>query len=256
MFNPCDMFSLTGRTAIVTGGATGLGLAVTRCLAGAGARVAVMARSEPAKTAAALAEFGDRARYYQFEVTNTDAAPGMIERVTADLGPVDILVNNAGNHLKKPIGETSVEEYRHVLDVHLVASFAMAKSAIPGMRERGRGSIIFMASMSSFIGLPQVSGYASAKAGYLGLVRTLASECGGDGVRVNAIAPGWMDTPMYRNVVENDPPRRVKILARIPMGKEGDPMDIGMAALYLASDAAGYVNGVCLPVDGGGLIGF
>ena len=101
-----------------------------------------------------------------------------------------------------------------------------------------------------------MAGYSTAKAGYLGLVHTLAAECGADGVRVNAIAPGWVDTPMFHKATDTDPQRLGKILGRIPMGHVGDPGDIGMAAVFLASDAAKYITGVCLPVDGGALIGF
>ncbi|MDR1534936.1 MAG: SDR family oxidoreductase [Planctomycetota bacterium] len=256
MINLREFLSLSGRTAVVTGGASGIGLAVVGCLAGAGARVAVIARRDPDLALPALAEFGDGVRYYRFDITDTARTPETIEKIASECGPVDILVNNAGIHCKKPIEEMSVDDYQAVLTAHLVASFALTKAVIPGMRSRKRGSVIFMASMASFMGLPYVAGYASAKAGCLGMVRTLASECGSDGIRINAIAPGWIDTPMLHQVVDGDPPRRRKILGRIPMGKLGEPLDIGMAALYLASDAARYVTGACLPVDGGGLIGF
>lgn len=251
-----DWFSLEGRTAVVTGGASGLGLGITACMAQAGARVAVIGSSSEEKAAAALAPFGDQVGYYSFDITETDKSQALADRIEKDFGRIDILVNNAGNHCKKPIEEMSVEEYCSVLRVHLVGAFALSKAVIPKMKKNHKGSILFQASMTSYIGQPYVTGYATAKSGYLGMVRTLAAECGADGIRVNAIAPGWIDTPMFHKATDNDPERLAKIMGRIPMKRIGDPMDIGRAAVFLCSDAAGYINGVCLPVDGGAVIGF
>lgn len=249
-------YSLAGQNAVVTGGASGLGLAITRCLIGAGAKVAVLGRSEEANAADTLAEFGDRAAYYRFDITETDKAQAIADRITAEQGPVSILVNNAGNHCKKFIWEMSVEEYVSVLNVHLVGAFALTKAFVPQMKERRHGRIIFQASMTSYIGQPQVAGYSSAKAGYLGLIHTLTAELAEYGITVNAIAPGWIDTPMFRKATDNDQPRLAKIMGRIPAKRVGDPMDVGMCAAFLCSDAARYISGACIPVDGGALIGF
>ena len=135
-------------------------------------------------------------------------------------------------------------------------AFALTKAFIPQMKERGWGRIIFQASMTSYIGQPQVCGYSTAKAGYLGLIHTLTAEVAEYGITVNAIAPGWIDTPMFHKAVDNDPPRLAKILGRIPAKSVGDPMDVGMCAAFLCSDAARYISGTCIPVDGGALIGF
>ena len=169
---------------------------------------------------------------------------------------MDILVNNAGNHCKKYIWDMTVDEYKDVLNVHLVGSFALTKAVVPYMKEQKRGRIIFQASMTSYIGQPQVSGYSTAKAGFLGLIHTLTAELAEYGVTVNAIAPGWIDTPMFHKAVDNDPPRLAKIMGRIPAKTVGDPMDVGMCAAFLCSDAARYISGSCIPVDGGALIGF
>ena len=158
--------------------------------------------------------------------------------------------------IKKYIEDMTVEDYVKVLNVHLVGAFALTKALFPHMKGQGKGSILFQASMTSYIGQPQVAGYATAKAGYLGLVHTLAAEGGPYGVRVNAIAPGWIDTPMFHKATDGDQVRLGKILGRIPMQKVGSVTDIGMAAVFLSSDAAGYISGTCLPVDGGALIGF
>ena len=253
-FNIQKWYDLSGRLAVVTGGATGIGLAITRCLISAGAKVIVLS-SNP-KNAQALAEFGDKAVFYPFNITDTDRAPEMAERIMAEHGPVDILINNAGNHCKKSIEEMTVEEYKGVLDVHLIGAFALTKAFVPQMKARGWGRILFMASMTSYIGQPMVAGYSTAKAGYLGLIHTLTAELAASGVTVIAIAPGWIDTPMFHKAVDNDPPRLAKIMGRIPAKDVGDPMDIGMCAAFLCSDAARYISGSCIPVDGGALIGF
>ncbi len=256
MIDMNEMYSLEGRCAVVTGGSTGLGLATTRALVASGAKVLVLSFEAKEQASEALAEFGDRVAFYQFDITDTDNTPALVETLIAEHGPITILVNNAGNHCKKPIEEMSVDEYQKVLDVHLVGAFALTKALVPHMKAQKLGSIIFMASMTSYIGQPAVAGYSTAKAGILGLVHTLATECGPENVRINAVAPGWIDTPMFHKATDNDPPRLSKILGRIPMNRVGDPMDIGMAVSFLSSEAARYINGICLPVDGGALIGF
>ena len=150
----------------------------------------------------------------------------------------------------------SVEEYVSVLNVHLVGAFALTKAFVPQMKELGHGRILFQASMTSYIGQPQVAGYSTAKAGYLGLIHTLTAELAEYGITVNAIAPGWIDTPMFHKATDNDPPRLAKIMGRIPAKTVGDPMDVGMCAAFLCSEAARYISGTCIPVDGGALIGF
>ena len=244
------LFSLKGQTAIITGATSGLGLAIAECLTAAGAKVIVLGRSR------APLDLGPDVYYYPFDVTDTDRTDGMVNQIIAEHGDISILINNAGNHCKKPIEEMTVEDYVSVLNVHLVGAFALTKAIVPHMKSNQKGSILFQASMTSYIGQPNVAGYATAKAGYLGLVHTLASECGASGVRVNAIAPGWIDTPMFRKATDNDPERLNKIMGRIPMKTVGAPSDIGAAAVFLCSDAAKYITGICLPVDGGALIGF
>lgn len=259
MLNHFDIqrfYSLKGQTAVVTGGSTGLGLAVTRCLINAGARVAVLSFETPEQAQGALAEFGDAVSFYQFDITHTEETQAMADRVIADFGKVSILVNNAGNHCKKYIWDMSVEEYKSVLDVHLVGAFALTKAFVPHMMGNRYGRILFQASMTSYIGQPMVAGYSTAKAGYLGLIHTLTAELAEFGITVNAIAPGWIDTPMFHKATDTDPQRLAKIMGRIPAKTVGDPMDVGMCAAFLCSEAARYISGSCIPVDGGALIGF
>ncbi len=255
-FNINDVYSLEGQTAVVTGGSTGLGLAITRSLISAGAKVVVVSFESSEQAEEALSEFGENAVFYQFDITNTDHTQKIVDNIIDEQGQISILINNAGNHCKKFIWDMTVEDFVNVLDVHLIGAFAFTKALIPHMKKHKQGSIVFMASMTSYIGQPQVSGYSTAKAGYLGLVHTLTAECAEFGIRVNAIAPGWIDTPMFHKATDNDPERLSKIMGRIPAKKTGDPMDIGMCAAFLCSDAARYINGTCIPVDGGALIGF
>lgn len=255
-FDIFDYYKLTGKTAVITGGATGLGLAITRCLVSAGAKAVVLGSRQPEQAGEALEEFGDRAVYYQFDITDTDRTKDIADRICRDQGEVGILINNAGNHCKKYIWDMSVEEYANVLNVHLTGAFALTKALVPVMKENGYGRILFQASMTSYIGQPQVSGYATAKAGYLGLIHTLTAELAQYGITVNAIAPGWIDTPMFHKATDNDPQRLGKIMGRIPAKTIGDPMDVGMCAAFLCSEAARYITGCCIPVDGGALIGF
>ena len=255
-FNIGSFYSLDGKTAVVTGGSTGLGLAITRCLISAGAKVVVLSFEDPSQAQGALAEFGDKAVFYQFDITKTDEAQAMADRVIRECGSISILVNNAGNHCKKYIWDMTVEDYRRVLDVHLVGAFALTKAFVPHMMENRYGRILFQASMTSFIGQPMVAGYSTAMAGYLGLIHTLTAELAEYGITVNAIAPGWIDTPMFHKATDNDPPRLAKIIGRIPAKSVGDPMDVGMCAAFLCSEAARYISGSCIPVDGGALIGF
>jgi len=252
---PENPFSLRGETAIVTGGATGLGFGVATALVHAGARVVLVGRRETALQEAA-ATLGRETIYEVQDITEPGSAPRLIHRVEERAGPVSILINNAGNHVKKPARETTREDFLAILDTHVLAAFELTKAVVGGMVERQHGSIIFMASMTSIIGQPKVVAYSAAKSAYLGIVRTLSSELSASGVRVNAIAPGWIDSPMLHRALAGDEDRKRRILTRTPMARFGRPEDIGWAAVYLSSPAAQFITGVLLPVDGGASIGF
>lgn len=249
--NHTSPFSLAGETALITGGGSGLGLGIARCFVKAGARVILVGRREDV-LATACAELGDSASFIAHDVTDVSGAEALIQRT----GPISILVNNAGIHLKKDAVDTTPDEFSNVLQTHVIAAHALTRAVLPGMIERGHGNILFTASMASLFGIPKVVAYAAAKSAHLGMVRTLAAEVSSLGVRVNAIAPGWIDSAMMRGALDNDPARRDKILGRTPMNCFGDTDDIGWAAVYLCSEAAKFVTGVVLPVDGGASIGF
>jgi NAD(P)-dependent dehydrogenase (short-subunit alcohol dehydrogenase family) len=248
-------FTLNGQTAIVTGGGTGLGLGITRCLLQAGAKVVITGRREDVLAEAAQ-ELGEKAIPMVVDVTDTRTLPAFVERVTREVGAPDILVNNAGIHVKKPALEMSDEDFTSVLHTHLTGAFALTRAVAPGMLQRGKGSIVFVSSMTAYMGMPLVAGYATAKSGVIGLVRTLSAEFAPKGVRVNAVAPGWIDTPMLRRAISADAERERKIKGRIQIEGFGAPEDVGWAAVYLCSEAARYVTGVILPVDGGGHASF
>jgi gluconate 5-dehydrogenase len=248
-------FELTGKTALITGGGSGLGLGIAKGMAAHGAKVILTGRTEE-RLQRACEEIGDQAFAAPLDVTKLDGIPPYVDEITDRIGAVDILVNNAGVHLKKPAEEITDAEFQTVLSTHVNASFALSREFGKGMLERGQGSILFIASMASLFGISQVAAYSAAKTAQLGLVRSLAVEFGSRGVRVNAIAPGWIHSEMMHKAVNADPARKEKILGRTPLGDFGDPEDIASAAVYLSSPAAKFVTGVCLPVDGGASIGF
>jgi len=250
-----DIFSLTGKVALVTGGGTGLGEAIAAGLHQAGARVVIVGRRE-IELARSVDRIGPGASYMVHDLTQVDAAEGLVARIGAEVGPIDCLVNNAGIHLKKPALDTTVDEFQRVLMTHVLGAHALTRAVAPGMIARQNGTVLFIASMASLFGIPQVVAYSAAKSAYLGMVRTLATEWSPHGVRVNAIAPGWIESPMSTKALAGDPARRDKILGRTPMGRLGQPEDVAWAAVYLASAAGRFVTGIVLPVDGGASIGF
>jgi gluconate 5-dehydrogenase len=243
-------FRLDGKTALVTGGGTGLGLAIARCLTAAGARVLIAGRRLDVLEQAAADTPGLVPMMLDL------ARPAEIAGFAAAAGPVDILVNNAGNTVKKPFAESSLADFDEVFDVHVRGALELTRQIVPGQAARGGGVVLFIASMTSFIGQPLVLGYTAAKSAIVGIVRGLSAEFAGQGVRVNAVAPGWIDTDLFRAATAGDPARREKILGRIQAKRLGAAEDIGWACVYLAAPASGYVTGQTLVVDGGALVGF
>lgn len=252
---PRDPFRLDGEVALITGGGTGLGLGMARALHAAGAQVVLVGRREEMVRGAAE-ELGKGAHWEAADVTDFASLPALVERVIARCGKVSILLNNAGINFKKLAVDTPVEDFSTMLDTHVLAAHALTRAVLPGMLAAGHGSILFTASMTSLIGMPGVVAYSAAKSAYVGMVRALSCEVAGQGVRVNAIAPGWIESPMLRKALDGDPARSNRILQRTPMGRFGEPEDIGLAAVYLCSPAARFVTGVLLPVDGGASQGF
>jgi NAD(P)-dependent dehydrogenase (short-subunit alcohol dehydrogenase family) len=248
-------FSLDEDVALVTGGGTGLGFAIAKALRDFGARVVIAGRRE-AVLQRAVESLGKGVTYEVHDVVDVDSAPAFANEIAAGAGPITILVNNAGVHLKKPAEDTTAREFQGILETHVMGSFGLSAAVIPYMRQAGHGSILFMASMTSLIGMPNAIAYSAAKSAYLGMVRTLASELSSGGIRVNAIAPGWIETPMLHKALAGDSARKNRILERTPMNRFGQPEDVAWAAAFLCSPASRFITGVVLPVDGGASIGF
>ncbi len=250
-----DVFSLRGEHVLITGGGTGIGLAVAQAVHAAGGRVTLVGRRE-AELAEAVSGLKERAAYVVHDITEFGAAASLVEHITGEHGPVTCLVNNAGKHLKKRALETTAAEMQDVMGTHIFGAHALAQAVIPGMAERRHGNVIYMASMASLFGIPLVMAYAAAKSAMLGVVRTMATELSPHNVRVNAIAPGWIDTAMSRKAFAGDPARKDKIVSRTPLARLGTPEDVAWAVVYLASPAGKFITGAVLPVDGGVSIGF
>ena len=250
-----EAFSLQDQVALITGGGTGIGLAMARAMHAAGGKVVLVGRRE-AELLAATRELGVGASHVVHDITQLDKAPALVERITREIGPVSILVNNAGIHLKKPAIETTSEEFETVLRTHLYGAHALTRAVAPAMMDRKVGSIIFTGSMASLFGIPLVIAYTAAKSAMVGMVKGYSTEFSPHGVRVNCIAPGWIETEMSRKALDGAPERKAKILSRTPMARLGAPDDIGWAAVYLSSPAARFVTGIVLPVDGGVSVGF
>lgn len=250
-----EAFSLKNETALITGGGSGIGLAMAKAMHAAGAKVILVGRRE-AELVAAVKELGDRAAFAVHDVNRLELAPVLVAQVEKEHGLITCLVNNAGQNMKKPAVETTAEELEAIVRTHIFGAHALVRAVAPGMMARKHGNILFTASMASLFGIPNVLAYTAAKAAMVGLVRGYAVEFSPHGVRVNAIAPGWIDTAMSRKAMEGDPARKHKIISRTPMAKFGDTEDIAWAAVYLTSPAAKFVTGVILPVDGGVSIGF
>lgn len=245
-------FDLTGRTAIVTGARRGIGYAIAEALAAAGADLIVASAQQEVDGGAIgrrAAELGRSCEAHAVDFSNRAAVVAFADLV-ADRA--DILVNNAGLIRRAPAAEHPLDWWDEVIEVDLSSQFVLSQRVGECMLSRGRGRIIFTASLLSFQGGINVPGYAAAKSGLTGLVHALSNEWVGRGVTVNAIAPGYIATDNTEDL-RNDPERSAAILDRIPAGRWGDASDLGGAAVFLASDAAAYVSGIVLPVDGGWL---
>jgi gluconate 5-dehydrogenase len=253
--NLAPPFSLQGQTALVTGGGSGIGLAIAWCLAACGAKVIVAGRRE-AELTAAVTTIGGNTAAQVLDVTDLASLPVVARRLQAAHGPVGILVNNAGINLKKPYAETTDDELQRILQTNVVGANALTHAMLPQLRESGAGSVVFISSMAALFGIPKVTAYSISKAALTGAVRALAVDLGTDNIRVNAVAPGWIDTAMSRAAFANEPARKEKIIARTPLGRLGETSDIGWTVAWLCSPAAKFLTGTIIPVDGGASIGF
>ena len=245
-----EIFSLKGKVALFTGGSRGLGKAMAIGLAGAGADVAVVGRNYDQDVIDRIAAHGVRARCYEHDLADLDGIPALVERVAADFGRIDILVNNAGVQSRHKAAEFPRKDWNHVIDVNMNAVFFLCQEVGRRMLAQGKGKIINIASLLSFQGGLTVPAYAAAKGAVAQFTKSLSNEWASQGVNVNCIAPGYMDTDMNTALMA-DATRSRQIMERIPAGRWGKPEDMVGAAIYLASGASDYVNGTIITVDGG-----
>lgn len=251
-------FSLEGKVALVTGASYGIGFAIAKGFAEAGATIVFNDIKEELveKGLAAYKEYGIEAHGYVCDVTNETQVSDTVKKIEKEVGIIDILVNNAGIIKRIPMCDMTADEFRQVVDVDLNAPFIVSKAVIPSMIKKGHGKIINICSMMSELGRETVSAYAAAKGGLKMLTRNICSEYGEYNIQCNGIGPGYIATPQTAPLREKQPdgsrhPFDQFILAKTPAARWGDPEDLAGPAVFLASDASNFVNGHVLYVDGG-----
>lgn len=246
-------FSLEGKVAFVTGASYGIGMAIAKAFAAAGATIVFndIKQELVDKGLAAYKEAGISAKGYVCDVTNEEAVNATVKKIEAEVGVIDILVNNAGIIKRIPMCDMTAAEFRQVIDVDLNAPFIVSKAVIPSMIKKGHGKIINICSMMSELGRETVSAYAAAKGGLKMLTRNICSEYGGHNIQCNGIGPGYIETPQTAPLRTEGHPFNSFIISKTPAARWGTTEDLMGPAVFLASDASNFVNGHILYVDGG-----
>ena len=248
------MFSLAGKTALVTGATHGLGMAMANGLGVAGARLVVNGNSSQEKIDAAVSAYqaaGIDASGYRFDVTSEDEVEAAVERIEAEVGPIDILVNNAGIIRRVPLLEMPLDEWELVIKTDLTSAFVVSRAVVKRMVQRGGGKVINICSMMSELGRDSVGAYAAAKGGLKMLTRNMATEWARHNIQVNGIGPGYFATEQTKPIRVDGHPFNDFIVGRTPAGRWGEPDDLQGTAVFLASAASDFVNGQIIYVDGG-----
>jgi NAD(P)-dependent dehydrogenase (short-subunit alcohol dehydrogenase family) len=245
----------SNKTAIVTGGASGLGLAITTRFVKSGVKTIMIGRNED-NLAAVAAELGELCSYFVADLADVTAIPALVNAITAKHGEIGILVNNAGINQKKYFVDVTDEDFQRVVQTNLNSVFAISREVAKGMLQQESGVIINISSMAAQYGIPYVIAYTAAKTGIEGMTKAMAVELSPKGIRVNCVAPGFIKTNMSAKALDSDPERKQKVMSRTPMGHLGEPADVAEAVYFLSSNEAKYITGVILPVDGGNSIGF
>ena len=241
--------------ALVTGGGSGIGLAIARKFTENGIRTIILGRDRE-KLISAKKLLGPHCEEIRCDLDQLSTLPGLVNEIRSRFGPVTILVNNAGVNLKKEFTEVTDQEFQQIMLTNVSAVFTLSREVVKKMLETGNGSIINISSMASRYGIPKVIAYTASKSAIEGMTRSMAVDLSPHGIRVNCIAPGFIETEMSSKALNGDQDRMQKVLSRTPMGVLGKPEDIGEAALFFATGASGFITGTVLPVDGGNSIGF
>jgi 2-dehydro-3-deoxy-D-gluconate 5-dehydrogenase len=248
-----QLFDLSGKVAVVTGGNGGIGLGMARGLADAGAAIAVVGRNE-AKSKAAAAELagrGVKTIAVTADVTDKGAVAAMAERVRSEFGRLDILVNNAGINIRKPPHTLDPAEWDSVISTNLTSAFLCSQAVYPAMKANGGGKIINIGSMMSIFGASFTPAYAASKGGIVQFTRSCACAWAADNIQANAILPGWIDTDLTKRAREQIDGLHDRVLARTPAARWGAIDDFAGIAVFLASPASDFVTGTAIPIDGG-----
>ena len=244
--------NLTGKTALITGGSKGLGKAMALALSDAGAAIALVSRdvSKLAEVRQEIESRGGKAKVFVADVREESSVQRLADEVSGELGPLQILINNAGINVRKQLTEFSLAEWNSVLDTNLTSVFLMCRAFVPQMKGRGYGRILNITSIMSHVSLAGRSAYSASKAGLLGLTRALALELASEAITVNGISPGPFATEMNIPLMQ-DAAANAQFLQSTPLGRWGKVEDIGTLACYLCSDAAGFITGTDILIDGG-----
>jgi NAD(P)-dependent dehydrogenase (short-subunit alcohol dehydrogenase family) len=247
-----NLKELTGKVAVVTGASKGLGKAMALALAQAGAKLALASRDDAllAQTAAAIAAQGEEAAAFPCDVADEAQVARLETGVAARFGRIDILINNAGINIRKPITDFTLEEWNRVQTTNLTGVFLMCRAFVPHLKGRGYGRIVNLTSMMSHVSLPGRTAYSASKAGLLGFTKALALELAPDAITVNGISPGPFATELNKPLMESAELTQY-FLSRVPVGRWGKPEDIGQLAVFLCSEAASYITGTDIIIDGG-----
>ncbi len=248
-----QLFDLSGKVAIVTGGNGGIGLGMARGLAAAGAAVVVAARNRD-KSAQAVAELereGARALAVEVDVTSEPSCGALVETTLSELGRLDILVNNAGTNIRKQPQEYTLTEWHWILETNLSSAFICCQAAYPALLKAGGGKIVNIGSMMSIFGASFTAPYAATKGGMVQLTRALACAWAKDNIQVNAVLPGWIDTALTVQGRRDIAGLEERVVARTPASRWGQPDDFAGIAVFLASPASDFVTGTAIPIDGG-----
>lgn len=243
------------KIAIVTGGASGIGLAIAEKFAQNNIYTIIIGRDKN-KLQAVEKTIGENGKTIQFDLTQLKEIPVLIKKIQQEHGRIDILVNNAGINQKKEFTEVTDDEFQHIMTTNINAVFAISREVVKVMEQQKSGSIINISSMAAKYGIPKVIAYTASKSAIEGMTMAMAVELSPKGIRINAIAPGFIATDMSSRALDNDKERKQKVLDRTPLGYLGKPEDVADTALFLATDSSKYITGTSIRVDGGNALGF